>query len=71
MSSDTFAMTKIVGTSKTSIEDAIDGALATARKTLRNLDWFEVISTRGYINEGKVAYYQVVLELGFKYDSKD
>lgn len=68
MSTDTYAMTKIVGTSKTSIEDAIDGALATASKTLRNLDWFEVVSTRGYIEEGKVKYYQVVLELGFKYE---
>lgn len=71
MSSDTFAMSKIVGTSTTSIEDAIDGAIATARKTLRNLDWFEVISTRGYINDGKVAYYQVVIELGFKYETND
>ncbi|MGB3626296.1 MAG: dodecin [Henriciella sp.] len=68
MSTDTYAITKIVGTSKTSIEEAIDGALATARKTLRNLDWFEVVSTRGYIEDGKVAYYQVTLELGFKYD---
>lgn len=68
MSTDTFAITKIVGTSPTSIEDAIDGALATARKTLRNLDWFEVVSTRGYINDGKVAYYQVTLEIGFKYE---
>ena len=68
MSTDTYAMTKIVGTSKTSIEDAIDGALATASKTLRNLDWFEAVSTRGYIEEGKVKYYQVVLELGFKYE---
>jgi dodecin len=68
MSTDTYAMTKIVGTSKTSIEEAIDGALATASKTLRNLDWFEVVSTRGYIEDGKVKYYQVVLELGFKYE---
>lgn len=69
MSANTFAITKIVGTSDTSIEDAIDGALATARKSLRNLDWFEVVSTRGYINDGKVAYYQVTLEIGFKYET--
>ena len=69
MSADTFAVTKIVGTSPTSIEDAIDGALTTARKTLRNLDWVEVVSTRGYINDGKVAYYQVTLEIGFKYEA--
>ena len=67
MSDSTYAMTKIVGTSKTSIEDAIEGALKTARETLRELNWFEVISTRGYIEDGKVAYYQVTIELGFKY----
>lgn len=68
MSSDTYAISKIVGTSKTSIEDAIENGLKTASKSLRNMNWFEVISTRGYINDGKVAYYQVVIELGFKYD---
>ena len=68
MAADTYAISKLVGTSTTSIEDAIEGALKTANKTLRQLDWFEVVSTRGYIEEGKVAYYQVTLELGFKYE---
>ena len=68
MSASTYAISKIVGTSKTSIEDAINGALKTASETLRELDWFEVISTRGYIQDGQVAYYQVTIELGFKYD---
>lgn len=68
MSSSTYAVSKIVGTSKKSIEDAIDGALKTASETLRELNWFEVISTRGYIEDGKVAYYQVTIELGFKYE---
>lgn len=49
---------------------AIDGALKSASKSIRNLDWFEVISTRGYIEDGKVGYYQVVLEIGFKYEDK-
>ena len=69
MPSNTYAITKIVGTSKTSIEDAINGAIKTAGASLRNLDWFEVISTRGYIDEGKVKYFQVTLEVGFKYES--
>jgi len=68
MAQHTYSITKIVGTSKTSIENAIEGALETAGKSLRNLDWFEVISTRGYIRDGKVAYYQVTLEVGFKYE---
>lgn len=67
MPADTYAISKIVGTSTKSIEDAIDGALATADKTLKNMDWFEVVSTRGYIDNGKVKYYQVTIELGFKY----
>ncbi|MBU1289141.1 MAG: dodecin family protein [Alphaproteobacteria bacterium] len=69
MSADTYAISKIVGTSEKSIEDAIDGALATASKTLRSLDWFDVTSTRGFIQDGKVKYYQVTIELGFKYES--
>lgn len=69
MSSDTYAISKIVGTSKTSIEDAIENGLKTASKSLRNMNWFEVVSTRGYITDDKVAYYQVVIELGFKYDT--
>lgn len=68
MSSSTYAVSKIVGTSKKSIEDAIEGALKTANETLRELNWFEVVSTRGYIEDGKVAYYQVTIELGFKYE---
>ena len=70
MATDTFAMTKIVGTSKTSIEEAISGAIRTASKTIRNMDWFQVIETRGYIDGGDVAYYQVTLEIGFKYEDK-
>lgn len=68
MSSETYAISKIVGTSETSIEDAITGALATAGKTLRSLDWFEVISTRGFIENNTVKFYQVTIELGFKYE---
>ncbi len=67
MSADTYAISKIVGTSKKSIEDAIENGLATASESVRGMNWFEVVSTRGYIEEGKVAYYQVTIEFGFKY----
>ncbi len=70
MGDNVYAINKIVGTSKTSIEDAIENAVTTAAKTVSNLDWFEVIETRGYIEDGKVAYYQVALELGFRYEKK-
>ncbi|MAW81339.1 MAG: dodecin family protein [Parvularcula sp.] len=68
MSDNVYAVSKVVGTSKTSIEDAVQNAIATASKTLKNLDWFEVKETRGLIDENKVAYYQVALELGFRYE---
>lgn len=68
MSNDVYAISKVVGTSKTSIEDAIQNALKTAGKSVRGMNWFEVISTRGYIEDDNVAYYQVTLEFGFKYD---
>lgn len=68
MSSNVYAVTKIVGTSKKSIEGAIENAVETASKSIRNLDWFEVVETRGFIEDGKVAWYQVALELGFKYE---
>ena len=63
-----YSVTKLVGTSKKSIEDAIENAIATAGKTLKNLDWFEVVESRGYIEDNKVAYYQVTLEIGFRYE---
>lgn len=68
MSDNVYAVSKVVGTSKKSIEDAIENAISTAGKTIKNLDWFEVVETRGYIDEGKVRYFQVSLELGFRYD---
>ena len=57
---------KIVGTSTEGIEDAIDHALARARKTLRNLDWFEVVEIRGRLLDRSVEHYLVTLKLGFK-----
>jgi flavin-binding protein dodecin len=68
MSDNVYAVTKVVGTSKKSIEDAIENAVTTTSKSVKNLDWFEVVSTRGYLDEGKVRYYQVTLEIGFRYE---
>lgn len=68
MADNVYAVTKIVGTSQTSIEDAIGNAVATASKTLSNLAWFEVKETRGLIEGDRVAWYQVAVELGFRYE---
>ena len=56
---------ELTGSSRTSIEDAIQTALARASQTLRGMHWFEVIDTRGYIEGGKVAYWQVTIKVGF------
>ena len=62
----TYKKIEIVGTSKLSIEDAIAKALAECAKSVRNMDWFEVVETRGHIVDGKVAHYQVDLKVGFR-----
>lgn len=69
MNDNVYAVSEVVGSSGKSIEDAIGNAIATASKTLRQLEWFEVTETRGHIVDGKVAHYQVGLKLGFRYDS--
>jgi flavin-binding protein dodecin len=60
-----YKVVELVGTSKTSIEDAIQTAVQRADKTLRNLRWFEVVQTRGHVEKGEVRHYQVVLKAGF------
>ena len=60
-----YKLMDLVGSSETSIEDAIQTALARASRTMRNLRWFEVAQIRGQIVDGKVGHYQVVLKVGF------
>jgi flavin-binding protein dodecin len=57
---------EITGTSQTGVSDAIDKAIAKAAETLRNIDWFEVVSVRGHVMDGKVDHYQVTLKIGFR-----
>ena len=64
MSDHTYKVVELVGSSFTSIEEAIEGAIFKASKTLRNLDWFQVVETRGEIKNGSVGHDQVVLKLG-------
>ena len=65
MSDHIYKVVELVGSSPISIEDAIQGAVGRASKTLRNLRWFEVLETRGHIEDGKVHHYQVTLKIGF------
>ncbi len=63
-----YGITELAGSSDESIEKAIENAVGTAGKTVRNLNWFEVTEIRGHIDTDKVAHYQVALKLGFTYD---
>jgi flavin-binding protein dodecin len=69
MSNHVYKLVEIVGSSTTSTDDAIRRAVATAARTLRNLDWFEVVETRGHIADGEVAHFQVKLKIGFRLES--
>ena len=66
MSNHVYKKVELVGTSETSIEDAISNAVTAAAQTLEHVDWFEVMETRGHISDGKVAHYQVVIKVGFR-----
>lgn len=57
---------ELVGSSKTSIEDAINNAIMQCSKSVDNMDWFEVIETRGHIENNSVAHYQVTIKVGFR-----
>jgi dodecin len=60
-----YRVIQIVGSSEKSIDDAIQRAVTRASKTLRELRWFEVVETRGHIEDGKVHHFQVTLKVGF------
>ena len=56
---------ELTGSSRKSVEQAVENAVTRAAKTVRNMRWFQVTETRGYIEKGKVAYWQVTLKIGF------
>lgn len=71
MSDHTYGISEVVGTSAESIEDAIRGAVERANRTVRHLDWFEVVNVRGHVKDGRVAHFQVTIKLGFRLDPPD
>ena len=60
-----YKILELAGSSEKGIDDAIQNAIARASKTIREMKWFEVLETRGHIENGKVAHYQVMLRVGF------
>jgi hypothetical protein len=61
---------ELVGSSPNGFEEAVKNALERAEKTVRNMRWFEVAETRGYIENGKIAHWQVTLKIGFTLDGE-
>ena len=66
MSEHVYKSVEITGTSPEGVTQAIDRAVAKASQTVRNLDWFELISVRGQIDDGRVAHYQATVKIGFR-----
>lgn len=66
MTNRTYRITEIVGTSPTSIEDAVRNGVTRAAETLRHLDWLEVTEIRGQIVDGDVQHWQVGVKIGFR-----
>jgi flavin-binding protein dodecin len=63
-----YKVIELTGSSTTGLEDAVNTAVARAAKTIRNMRWFEVVETRGQIDNGKVNHWQVTIKVGFTLD---
>ena len=68
MSEHVYKKIELVGSSTKGMEDAVQNALTLAAKTIRNMRWFEVIETRGHIEENKINHWQVTVKVGFTLD---
>jgi dodecin len=63
-----YRLSEIVGSSPTSVDDAIRTGLAKAAETVRNIEWFETEQVRGQVVDGEVAHFQVLMKIGFRVD---
>jgi flavin-binding protein dodecin len=61
-----YRLSEIVGSSQTSVDDAVRTAVRKAARTIRNIEWFQTEEIRGQVVEGDVAYFQVRLKIGFR-----
>lgn len=68
MSDHVYRLSEIVGSSSTSVDDAIRTAITKAAQTVRNIEWFQTEEIRGHVVDGGVAYFQVRLKVGFRVD---
>lgn len=65
MSENVYKLVELTGSSKKSIEDAVQNAISKASQSIRNMRWFQVIETRGHIEDDIIAYWQVSIKVGF------
>ena len=65
MSNHVYKYLELTGSSTVGIEDAVAAAIAKAHQTVRQIQWFEVVETRGHVKDGKVAHWQVTVKIGF------
>ena len=65
MSSHVYKALELTGSSPTSIEDAVQNAIRKAAQTVRHMQWFQIMETRGHIADGSVSHWQVTLKVGF------
>ena len=70
MSNHVYKTIELVGSSPTGIEDAVQNAVSRAAATIHNLRWFEVVETRGHLENGKIGHWQVTIKVGFTLDDK-
>lgn len=66
MSEHTYKLIELVGSSPVSSDEAIKNAIAKASRTVKHMNWFELVETRGHIVDGKVAHFQVTIKVGFR-----
>lgn len=65
MSDHVYKSLELTGSSSVGIEDAVNKAIAKASQSVRNIHWFNIVETRGHVEDGKVAHWQVTLKVGF------
>jgi flavin-binding protein dodecin len=70
MTDHVYRLIEVVGSSATSVEDAIQSAVTKASETIRHIRWFQVVETRGQVEDGMVAYYQVTMKIGFSVEDE-
>ena len=65
MSEHVYKKIELTGSSSIGIQQAIENAVNKASQTIKNMRWFEVVETRGHIDDGKIAHWQVTIKVGF------